>query len=168
MSKANDNQIQTEEKESKIQIVDVLDIYHKIMSPEKLDLCECQGYYCEELGVVVFLGTPGGTLILQEGIYPVAIIKVDEKTGEVTASMINRCDLRNGVNGLFVRKLRKYLPKPDVVHTPGKLLAALAHDERFGGELYGCWTKLQYCKAAEEEEADFIGDLESVNSDRQL
>lgn len=151
MSKTNENQI-PEEKKSRIQIVKLEDIYQKILFPRRLELCECEGYYCDDFGVIVFLGTPGGTLILQEGIYPIAIMKIDDETGEVTASMVNRRDLKDGINGLFVRKLRKFLPKPDVVWTPVRLLAALAHDERFGGELYGCWSALDYCKAAEEEE----------------
>ena len=150
MSKVNENQI-PEERNSKIQIVKLQDIYQKILFPQKLELCECEGYYCDEFGIIVFLGTPGGTLILQEGIYPIAIMKVDDETGEVTASIVNRRDLIDGINGLFVRKLRKCLPRPDVVWTPGRLLAALAHDERFGGELYGCWEISDYCKAAEEE-----------------
>ena len=150
MSKTNDNQI-PEEKKSRIQIVKLEDIYQKILFPRRLELCECEGYYCKEFGVIVFMGTPGGTLILQEGIYPIAIMKIDDETGEVTASMVNRRDLKDGINGLFVRKLRKFLPMPDVVWTPGRLLAALAHDERFGGELYGCLSALDYCKAAEEE-----------------
>ena len=160
---SNDNQKQTQEeaKQSRIQRVSILEVMHELLFPTKLEVCECRGYYCEDFGVIVFLGTPGGTLILQEGIYPIAIIRLDEETEEVIASAICRVDLGKGINGLFVRKFRNIYSDAVVVWSPGKLLALLAHGEKFGGELYGCWDIPQYMEQAETEEGDMLGRYDS-------